>query len=307
MKSARSITLLLTVLLLGLPKLHGQNSAERRRSDTFRANTTLVLVPVTVTDHRHSLVTGLRSEAFRVFEDRIPKKNYSLSEEDVPASIGIVFDTSGSMKGPLTQAKDALQAFVNTANPQDEAFLYTVSDRPGRDSKFTSDLTSLVTDLSFVGAKGNTALVDTIYSGLSQMRSARNSRKALLVISDGMDNHSRYTRHELMTEVLESDVQIFCISVYDPPAYAKPFDLREQQQGQQLLDDLSDATGGLHLVVRDSEDISRSVETIGRALRDEYLISYLSARSDSGKWHSIEVKLRQPGLKVHARSGYRSE
>ena len=301
------IAALVAVLTLAVETLHGQKPARPLGRANFRSDSTLVLVPMTVTDRHHRLVTGLPANAFRVFEDRSPKEEYKLSEEDTPASIGIVFDISGSMKGPLNYAKAALHTLVETANPQDEGFLYTVSDRPDSNSQFTNDLDGLATGVVFDEAKGNTALIDGVYAALNHMRSGKNKRRALIVISDGMDNHSRYTRHELMMQALETDAQIFCISVYDPPGYAKPFTLLEQRQGLDLLDDLSGATGGVHLVVSNSSDTGRSMDTVGRAIRNQYLISYVSAHSEPGKWHTIQVKSLLPGLTVHARSGYRAE
>jgi Ca-activated chloride channel family protein len=268
----------------------------------------MVMVPVTVTDRRGAIVNGLGPGAFAVLEDRVRQQPRAILEDDAPASIGVVFDVSGSMRGALDQAETTLQSFVKTANPQDEAFLLTVSTRPGGDAIFTTDLDRLGSHLLFVEPSGSTALIDTIYSALLRMRAARNLRKALLIISDGMDNHSRHTKSELMAQALEEDVQMYSISVNRPPNYLKPIQLEEQRRGLTLLQELTTVTGGLQMVVRNPEEIARATTRIGRALRDQYLIEYAPANSDrSGKWHAIEVKLNSPGLKVHARAGYRAE
>jgi Ca-activated chloride channel family protein len=127
----------------------------------------------------------------------------------------------------------------------------------------------------FAEATGSTALIDSIYSGLSEMRSAHRARRALLIISDGMDNHSRYTKNELMELALEANVQIYTISIYNPPDYEKPIQLHEERQGLFLLDDLAVRTGGLNFVVRNAEDIAQAAATTSRAIRDQYTIGYV--------------------------------
>lgn len=291
------------LLGVGLP-LFAQTPPQVFRT-AFKTNADLVLVPVTVTDHKGGLVNGLRANAFNVFDDRISERIFSFSEEDVPASIGVILDMSGSMKSTLGQAKFALRSFLDTANPEDEAFLYSVSSRPNRNAGFTDDADTLLNGIALSDARGSTALIDTIYCGFDTMRSARQPRKALLIISDGMDNHSRYSRTELLERALESDVQIFTIAIYNAPAYEKPIQLQEARQGLSLLEDLAAKTGGLHFVIRDSEDIGRAATSISRAIRNEYTIAYVPGNSTrDGRWHAIEVKLRVPGLKVYARAGY---
>jgi Ca-activated chloride channel family protein len=179
----------------------------------FRTDSTLVLVPVTVTDHRGATVSGLASEVFAVFDDRLPQLILSFNEQDVPYSVGVIFDVSGSMKDKLPQAKAALRTFLHDANVGDEAMLMSVSDGPSLRTRFTRDFGSLLEASSVSSAGGNTALVDTIYLGLTHMRRARNSRKALLVISDGIDNQSRYSTRELMSAALEADVQVHTLAI----------------------------------------------------------------------------------------------
>ena len=274
----------------------------------FRADANLVLIPVTVVDRRGAMVNGLRPEVFQIFEDKATQQIFSFAEQDVPASIGVILDMSGSMRATVDQAKVAVRSFLDTANPEDEAFLYSVSSQPKRSFGFTDNLETLSSGIAITKARGSTALIDTIYCGLNEMRSAHRPRKALLIISDGMDNHSRYTKTELLERVLESDIQIFSIAIDNSPAYGKPIQVEEQHQGLRLLEDLAQTSGGLSFTVRNSEDIDRSAATISRAIRNEYMIGYVPRdASRDGKWHSIRVKLALRGFKVYARSGYYSQ
>lgn len=299
--------MLLIIAVAALPRLLAQGQMKSSPA-TFETGATLVLVPVTVMDRRGALVNGLRADSFNVTEDRVSQEIFSFGEQDVPASIGVILDMSGSMKGTLTQARAGLRSFLGAANPEDEAFLYSVSSRPSRRAALTQDLDSLEGTLLFAEAMGSTALIDTVYRSLDEMRSAHCPRKALLIISDGMDNHSRYTRAELMERALESDIQIYTIGLDNTPAYAKPIQLSEARQGLLLLEELAVRTGGLDFVVRNAEGVNRTAAIISRAIRNEYTIGYMPGDTGrDGKWHSIQVKVALPGSKVYARSGYYSQ
>ena len=150
--------------------------------------------------------------------------------------------------------------------------LLTVSSRPGEDSGFSADLNSLPERVLMANVAGSTALIDTIYAAIQQSRSAHNGRKALLVISDGMDNHSRYSKAELMSAALEADLQIYCLSIYDPPMTRKPIELAEERNGLALLGELARRTGGVAIAAHGDDDIQRAAAQIGRAMRDQYSI-----------------------------------
>src|ERR1039458_9783627 len=175
----------------------------------FRADSTLVLVPVAVIDRRGAIVNGLASGAFTLTEDGVRQQIRSFSEEDAPVSMGIVLDLSGSMRGVLGAAKESLRAVMKDANPTDEAFLNTVSTRPRAYSGFTRYFDEILSRLAFESAGGDTALIDTIFESLHELRSGIHARKVLLIISDGMDNHSRYSRGEVLELAVESDAQIY--------------------------------------------------------------------------------------------------
>lgn len=301
---------LLPFIALGVlaPLAASQNLLPPSRSTGFRTDSKLVLVQVTVLDRKGATVNGLAPGLFTVLEDRIAQPIASFSQQDAPVSIGVIFDLSGSMKKSLGESRAALHAFFAAANSDDDAFLYTVSTAPERLTALTTDYDQMLTRLTGAKASGSTALIDTIYAGLNDIHSASHARKALLVISDGMDNHSRYSKAELLSRAEESDVQIYAVSIYSPPVNKKPLELQEERRGLELLDDLAQRTGGLHLVVRNATDISQATETIGQALRNEYLIGYVPHDvQHDGKWHAIQVRLNVKGATPHARSGYRSD
>ena len=169
-------------------------AALRASVQTFHANSQLVLVPVTVTDHNAQAVEGLRAEDFIVLDEQIPQQILSFTSDDVPCSVGLILDISGSMQDTLGTAKDVAHTFFKTANPEDEFLLLTASSRPATLSGFTDDIAALEKSIELTKPAGKTALIDTVYLGLRRMREARRPRRALLVLSDGMDNYSRYSK-----------------------------------------------------------------------------------------------------------------
>jgi Ca-activated chloride channel family protein len=278
----------------------------------------MVLVPVTVTDHNGKTIQGLRAEDFNILEDQVPQPIVSFTAEDAPCSVGLVLDISGSMRNTLGTAKGVAHSFFETANPEDEFLLLTVSTQPEATSGFTTDVAGLEELVERTRPEGMTALIDTVYLGLNRMRKAKQPRRALLVLSDGMDNYSRYSKSELMRVALEADVQIYTIIVgngsagassgtipFRPSMIRKPGDRGEEYQGASLLKELADKTGGLHFQVRSGIEANEAAAKVGRALRNEYVIGYQPPSSGAtGKWHRIHVKSHVPEVSVYARNGY---
>jgi len=275
----------------------------------FRADSPMVLVPITVVDRGGAIVNGLSSGAFTLTEDGVRQQISSFSEEDMPVSMGIVLDLSGSMTRVLGDAKESLRSLIKDANPEDEAFLNAVSTRPRQFSGFTRDFGDILSRTAFEGASGDTALVDTILLSLQESRAGVHARKALLVISDGMDNHSRYSKGELLELAKESDARIYTMAVSDPAKqYVKPMARMEENRGLLFLDELSARTGGLSFVVRGREDIAAAAAHIGQALRNQYTIGYVPlGRSRQAQWRRIRVTVAGSGMKVYARTGYRND
>jgi Ca-activated chloride channel homolog len=266
----------------------------------------LTLVNVTVTDPYGRLVTGLEQENFRIFEDNAEQEIVRFSGEDVPISIGVIFDMSGSMADKFEKSRLAAVQFFKTANPQDEFCLVNFNDRAQLASPFTASVEELQDRLLYTTAHGQTALFDGIYLGLSQMKGARNSKKALLIISDGGDNHSRYTEMDVRKYLKEADVQMYAIGIYDlGPEYATP----EERSGPGLLSELTELTGGRTFRVAGLNDLPDIASKISMELRNQYVLGYRpSNHARDGKWRKIKVRLRPPHglppLEVFARSGY---
>ena len=296
------------VLLLNMTPVAPLAIAQRRTPPdvaSFRADCKLVLVPVMVLDRRGATVNGLASGAFTLTENGVRQQIRSFGQDDGPVSLGIVLDLSGSMKSVLTSAKESFRALMEEANPEDEAFLRTVSTRPGPSSGFIQNFGELVNSIAFEKASGATALIDTVYDSLREIRSGVHPRKALLVISDGVDNNSRHSRQELMRFAEEADTQVYAVAVSGAAPYAKAIERTEEARGLVLLDDLADRTGGLRVTVRDAADVEHAVARIGRALRNQYTLGYLPEGDGGGRWRKIRVTVAGSGMKAYSRGGYR--
>lgn len=282
-------------------------AALQRRSGTIRVDTSLVEINVTVTDPLNRFVTGLEKEHFRLFEDKIEQKIRDFSSEDAPLSIGLVFDTSGSMGPKLQKSRQAAAQFFKTANPQDEFFLVEFNDRPELVVPFTANTDELQNRLEFTQSKGKTALLDAVYMAINQMKKARNPRKAILIISDGGDNNSRYTESELKNAIREADVQIYGIGIFESIGVRGR--TPEEQMGPGLLSEVAELTGGRSYNVENLNELADIAAKIGIELRNQYVLYYTSTNeARDGKYRHVTVKLVEPRglppLKAFFRLGY---
>ncbi len=299
--------LCLTALILWPAFVNAQRLRPGIDPQRFVANSHLVLVPVTVTDRRGSVVNGLERRQFTVSEDGVAQSIASFSEEESATSIGVVFDRSGSMREVLPAAKNALKEFFEVANPEDEAFITAVSTRPQVHGGFTHNLGQLLTSVAFEDASGSTALVDTLFKGLDSMKASSNPRRALVVISDGMDNHSRQSASQLMRKAVEADIPVYTVSFFGPSPSDKAAELAEQGRGLLFLRDLSTRTGGLSYVVRSGNDLLFAIAEISKAIRNQYVIGYVPGKAVDGRWRKIKINVAPGEMQAHARYGYRIE
>jgi Ca-activated chloride channel family protein len=270
----------------------------------LKVDVNLVLVSVTITDPMNRLVTGLDKENFLVYEGKDQQDIRHFSSDDAPVSIGVIFDMSGSMVSKIERAREAVVEFFKTANPQDEFFMITFADKPQEVSDFTSQVEDIQGKLVYTVPKGRTALLDAIYLGVNKMRQAKYQKKALLIISDGGDNHSRYTEGEIKSMVKEADVLIYAIGIYDH-YMATP----EESLGPALLGDVAELTGGRSFTIDNPNDLADVATKIGIELRNQYVLGYRPRNPmHDGKWRKIKVKLIPPKglppLKVFAKTGY---
>ena len=294
------------------PRIKGPSSAPATetsidRKANIRVDTSLVLIPVAVTDPMMRFVTGLDKENFKVFEDKTEQVISQFSSEDAPLSVGIVFDTSGSMGSKLMKSRQAVTQFLKTANPEDEFFLVWFNDRPELAVSMTPDTEEIQNRLTFTQAKGRTALLDGVYMAMNHRKKAKNPRKALLIISDGGDNSSRYTESEVRSAVRESDVQIYAIGIYEPMASRGR--TPEEMGGPNLLRELSEQTGGKDFAVDNLAELPDVAAKIGLELRNQYMLGYTPKNLvKDGKYRRVQVKLVKtvglPPLKPAFRTGY---
>ena len=266
-----------------------------------------VIVPVTVVNLDNQIVTGLDRDNFEIFDDKVKQEILSFSAEDTPVAVGMIFDTSGSMRDKIHKSKDAALQFLTTSNPEDQFMLVTFSKRPYLISNLAGNYEKLLSGLLFVTPSGSTSLLDAIYLGLAVIRKANTSRKALLVISDGGDNHSRYSFKSVKKAVKESDVQIFCMGIFG--FMAGRMNTLDEAAGPTLLSILARISGGRMFSVEDPDELPDVAETISRELRNQYLVEYKPSNLvRDGRWRHTKVKLHpprgMPPLRVYARTGY---
>jgi len=280
---------------------------EARPDVNLRVNTTLVVIPVTVTDASNRFVLGLQKQNFSIFEDGVRQSISQFAAEDAPLSIGLLVDTSGSMGTKLETSRQAVSEILKILNKDDEAFLIEFSDHAELAVPFTRDFTAIEEKLGSVESQGLTALLDSIDMGLKEMRNARNPRKALLIISDGGDNNSRYTAQEIESLVREADVQVYAMGVFEPfsnLALSEP-----ELSGPRLLAEVSEQTGGRTFPARSFSALPAVARKIAIELRNQYVLAYSPTKHErNGKYRKVEVKLTAPPglstLKARWRLGY---
>jgi Ca-activated chloride channel family protein len=288
-----------------LPPAAARPSAENSGNQpVIRKSVDLVLVPVTITDKMNQMITGLDKENFKLYENKREQPIEHFSSEDAPVSIGIILDTSTSMNPKINRAQEAVREFCKAANPEDEYFLITFADQPNAATQFISDPEEFQRQLVYAVPHGKTALLDAVYLGLQKMDAAKHPRRALLIISDGGDNHSRYTEHEVVSQVKESNVAVYAIGIYD-----HSFPTEEELLGPRLLSTIAQVSGGRAFSVDDPNDLPAIASKVGEELRNQYVLGYRPQDMQrDGKWHNIRVKLqgsrRWSFLNVHARTGY---
>jgi Ca-activated chloride channel homolog len=273
----------------------------------IRVDTALVLVPAQVTNLFGTPITDLHKQDFKVFEDGVEQPITNFSFEDAPLSIGLLYDISGSMRNKMKKSAEAAAAFFKTSNPEDEFFLIEFSDRPKLTVPFTSDPDEVYQRIAHTRPFGRTSLLDAIHMAVGEMKHARNTRKALVIVSDGGDNRSRHTEREIKNAMLESDVQVYAMGIFDPDDGSKHS--IEEQNGPQLLMELADQSGGREYPVTSLDDLPSISARIGNQLRNQYLLGYSPANSNrDGRYRTIHLSVTPdtavPNLRIYYRHGY---
>lgn len=273
----------------------------------LRVDVPLVLVPVHVTTPIGASVTSLGRDNFRLLEDDVEQKLTTFAIEDAPVSIGLLFDLSGSMSDKIEESRAAAIEFLKSINPEDEFFLVAFNNRPHLAAPFTRDPSAIESALYAEKPHGQTSLFDAIHLALSEMKSAHHSRKALVIFSDGGDNHSRIHRRAIKDEMMEGDSQVYSIGIFEPEGVH--LRTREEQNGPRLLTELSSETGGMYFAVRKLQDLMSVCRRISDELRSQYVLGYSPANAErDGKYRRLKIVLNpppdMPALRVWSRGGY---
>jgi Ca-activated chloride channel homolog len=273
----------------------------------IRVDTNLVIIPVTVTDPFSRPVTGLERDHFRLLEDGVEQSITHFAADDAPVAVGLVFDVSGSMGDKLRRSRQAAAQFFRTSNPEDEFFLVEFNDRPQLSTPLTANMEEIQNRLTFSQSRGRTALLDAIYMAIHEMKKSRKPRKALLIISDGGDNSSRYNQSEVRALVRESDCLIYAIGIFEPIAGRGR--TSEELAGPGLLQDMAEQTGGRHIPVDNVNELPDVAAKIGIELRNRYILGYTPINQErDGKYRRVQVKIVQPKsvppLRAFWRLGY---
>lgn len=299
MKMRHSITgCVATVLLLcGVSIFAGEGD---KNKPLIRVGVDTVFVNVTVIDLLNRCVTGLDKDAFRIFENKVEQKIAFFSDEEAPVSVGILFDRSGSMKANnnIAAARAAIVRFLQSANPEDEFFLVTFNQEPTLVADFTHEGNAIAGQIALDQPSGRTAVYDAVYMGLQKIKKAANERKALILITDGEDNSSRYTPTEVKELAREMDVPIYGIGEKGELGY-----------GRYDIEDIVEMSGGRAFFPNSFNDLDYYIDLIHAELRNQYVLGYVpSNKAHDGKWRRIQVKLDAseglPKLIVRAREGY---
>jgi Ca-activated chloride channel family protein len=271
-------------------------------------NSDLITLTVTVTDMYGRFVTGLGKQAFSVFDDKSQQEISFFSDEDAPVSLGVIFDVSGSMSGEkILRAREALSRFIDTSHTSDEYFLIGFNNRAQLLLDKTRNSDALLDKLTFVQTKGQTALYDAAYLGVEKVTRGTHQKRAVLLISDGQDNSSRYTFSELRRLLKESDVIIYSIGIVDGNDNNNTLGMT----GRAILEELAGVSGGKAFFPGTTAEMNDTFERIALELRTQYSIGYRPSNFvNDGKWHKIKVKVQPPRgfprLFVRGREGYYS-
>lgn len=269
-------------------------------------NTDLITVTVTVTDTYGRYVSGLGKAAFTVLDEKKPQDITFFSDDDAPVSIGVLFDVSGSMSGDkIKRAREALSKFVQTSHNSDEYFLIGFNSRAQLLLDKTRDGNAVLDKLTFVQTRNNTALYDACYLGVEKVQRGVHPKRALLLISDGQDNNSRYTFNELRRLLKESDVTLYGVGILSGSDAGSGLGM----EGQAILDELASVSGGKAFFPRSNAEMDDIFEQIALELRHQYSIGYKPVNfTNDGRWHKIKVKVNPPRglprLFVRSKEGY---
>lgn len=309
LKRAAPLVVAVVLALIVVVRLDAQQrTPPATPSDTaapVRLDVNLVTVPVTVTDPYDRFVTGLRKEHFEIYDEKVKQEVVFFAEEDAPITIGIVFDLSGSMKEKIHRARTALNRFIDTSHPDDEFFLIGFNERPELLQDFTTSGQQLTSRLMLREPSGRTALYDASYLAIEKVAQGQQRRRAILIISDGMDNSSRYTYRQLREQIKETGVQIYAIGVFGTfGGYSQ-----DEPMGRAILEEITSLTGGRAFFPNTPPELDDVITRIALELRHQYSLGFYPTNvAANGEWRRLRIKVTPqrglPRLRVRGREGY---
>ena len=289
MKLAFGRILLATLVLFIGPQAMAEQQKPKSRNDyTLKVDVDLRLLHVTVFNWKEQLVKGLNQEQFSVYEDKIQQEISLFKVEDVPVSLGLVIDNSGSMRTKRNRVNQAAITFAQTSKPEDEIFLINFNDQVFLDQDFTRNSDDLTDALDHIDARGGTALYDAIYLALEHIKKGKEEKKAILVITDGQDQDSRYRFDTILEFAQESYASIYLIGLFDK----KSDRTREQRKAAKLLKGLSEETGGKYFFPESVDEVHAICSAVAHEIRNQYTLGYKPTNlSRDGTWRDVTVRV----------------
>jgi VWFA-related protein len=321
--------LVVALVVCGTLLVSAQKPSQDLSGFSFRTASELVTLNATVTDASGHAVTGLRAEDFIVYEDGERQQVSQFENERVPVSLGLALDTSGSMAGEkMSAAQAAVSRFVvDLLGPRDEVFLYHFNNRPTLVQGWTDDRRSIVRSLSWVRPGGGTALYDAVAQAVPLTATGARRKKALVVISDGNDTDSEITIGEVRQLIRESEVMVYAIGIDGsggghpsgvpqtlpwpwprrqpaPASQRTPGSAGQDRVNVEALRMITDDSGGRTEIIYSARDLDPATAGIASELSQQYFVGYVSTRPKDGRWHQIDVRVRNGNYGVRARRGY---
>jgi VWFA-related protein len=290
-----------THLFVALAAAAGVLMAQKPDDATFRVDTRLVVLHTTVVDKSGRMITTLPQSAFHVFENGVPQQVKLFKREDVPVSMGLIIDNSGSMRDKRQKVAAAAVALVKASNPDDEAFVVNFNDDPYLDCDFTNQIPKLEQALSKIDSRGGTAMRDAIRLSIDHIKEkAKKDKKVILVVTDGNDNASMISLESLVKNAQQAEVIVYAIGLLSEE------ERREAKRAKRALDALTEATGGQAYYPKEMADVDRIAHQVARDIRNQYTITYTpSNQALDGSFRQIKVVVNGPNRPVaRTRTGY---
>src|SRR6516165_7053276 len=306
----RKSVFVLSILAFSLAALAQGGQQKKQDDGTFRVDTLEVQLPISVLDKEGRPVDGLKQEYFQIFEDKIQQTIKTFRHEDIPLSLGLIIDNSGSMRNKRERVNSSALAFVRESNPEDETFIINFDDSAYLEQDFTGSIGDLVDALDNIDARGETALYDAIYLSADHVKSGKKDKKAILLITDGEDNVSKYGINKVVEALKQSKVTLYCIGLLeDDDQRGGLFKKPPSRKAKEDLQKFAAITGGQAFFPKNIDEVEDLVKNIAHDLRNHYTVTYTPTNIKlDGTYREILVKLNPPKnmgkITWHTKQGY---